>query len=121
MSTSSAPTPAEILESFPEIPTKITGQPTYQTLKQLRMTLKTNAASVETAVGGGIYGHLGLILPYHVYNQIVPPLHAGSNSWIDPINPGINPAIPANAPPELIANYRANHNEARRVWKLSKK
>ena len=45
-------------------------------------------------------------------------MHQGTHSWNNPINPGINPAIPANASPELIANYRANHNELRRLWKL---
>ena len=104
MTSNSVPTPAEILDSFPEVPNKITGPPTYQTLKLLRDVLKTNAASVNTVIGGGTYGHLGLIL--------------GTHSWTDPINPGINPAIPPNMTPELIANYCANHNELRRLCKL---
>ena len=119
MSSTSVPTPAEILDSFPEVPTKISGQPTYSTLKQLQDVLKTNTASVDTVLGGGTYGHLGLILPAHVYDQIVPPLHPGTHAWNDPVNPGVNPAIPVNATPELIANYRANHNELRRIWKLA--
>ena len=94
MTTPSVPTPAEILESFPETPTKIQGLPTYQTLRSLRDVLKANAASVETIIGGGTYGHLGLILPAHVYNNIVPPLHPGTNSWNDPIYPGINRLFP---------------------------
>ena len=119
MTPPSVPTPAEILESFPETPTKIQGLPTYQTLRSLRDVLKTNAASVETIIGGGTYGHLGLILPAQVYNTIVPPLHQGTNSWNDPPYPGINPAIPPNATPELITYYRDNHKEALRTWKLS--
>ena len=118
MSLSSVPSPADVLESFPEIPTKISGQPTYQTLRTLRDVLKTNAASVDTVLGGGTYGHLGLILPPSVYDQIVPPLHPGTHAWVDPVNPGINPAIPANATPDVAADYRANHQELRRVWKL---
>ena len=69
------PTPAEIIESFPETPQRISGPPTSQTLKGLRDTLKTNAAAIETQLGGGLYGHLGLILPAHVYDTIVPPAH----------------------------------------------
>ncbi len=118
MSSQSVPTPAEILDSFPETPTKIPGQPTYHTLRNLRDILKTNAASVETILGGGTYGHLGLILPSAIYDTIVPPLYPGTHSWTDPVNPGLNPAIPPNAPAELIANYRNNHNEIRRTWKL---
>ena len=118
MASPSVPTPAEIIESFPEQPTKIPGLPTYQTLRQLRDVLKTNAASVETIIGGGMYGHLGLILPPHIYNTIVPPVHQGTNSWTDPPYPGINPAIPPNATPEVVTYYRDNHKETMRIWKL---
>ena len=57
-------------------------------------------------------------IPFSVYDQIIPPLHPGTHSWTDPVNPGVNPAIPANATPEIITNRRANHNELRRLWKL---
>ena len=68
-----------------------------------------------------MYGHLGMILPPHVYNSISPPLHPGTNSWNDPHNPGINPAIQPNATPKVVAYYMDNHKETLRIWKLSLK
>ena len=104
----SAPSPAEILESFPATPTKLDCPLTYQTLKDLRDTLKTNAASVDTMIGGGLYGHLGLILPFHVYNTPI-PTQPGTNAWINPVNPGITPAFPPNATDLVITTIKAQH------------
>ena len=70
---SSVPTPRELIESFPEVPQKINGVPTYNSLKQLRQTIKTNAATVDTIYGGGLHGHLGLVVQPNVYNLLVPP------------------------------------------------
>ena len=118
--TSSVPTPAELIDSFPETPSKIIGTPTYNTLKDLGDTLKTNAASVDTLLGGGICGHLGLVLPFHVYNTIVPH-QEGTNAWIDPHYPGLQPAFPLNATNDQIATIKAGHEEQMRLWKLETK
>ena len=42
--------------------TKITGRPNYQLLKKLKDELMANAASVQSNLGGGANGHLGLVL-----------------------------------------------------------
>ena len=73
---------------------------------------------MDTLLGGGICGHLGLVLPFHIYNQIVPH-QAGTNAWIDPVYPGLTPAIPLNSTTEQIAAIRAGHAESMRLWKLS--
>ena len=96
------PSPAEIIESFPEVPAKIVGQPEYSTLKALRQTMKTNAASVPTIYGGGIHGHLGMVLQPNVYNNIVPPINAQVNAWIDPVQPLLVPAYPPQASASVI-------------------
>ena len=57
-----------IIESFQETPKKITGEPTYANLQELRATLKNNATSVDTIHRGGGHQHLGLVLPTHIYN-----------------------------------------------------
>ena len=116
--TSSVPTPAEILDSFPETPTRIDGIPTYNTLKTLRDSLKTNAAAIDTMIGGGIYGHLGLILPPAIYDTIVPPAHPGQHAWVDPVNPGLFPAFPPQATDTEREQIKTNHNELKRLWKL---
>ena len=60
-------------------PQKINGMPTYSELKQLRQTIKNNAASVDTIYGGGLHGHLDLVVPANFYNMIVLPLHPQVN------------------------------------------
>ena len=43
-------------------PTPIIGTPTNKTLKRLKQELRANAANVESDLGGGDHGYLGLIL-----------------------------------------------------------
>ena len=73
---------------------------------------------MDTLLGGGICGHLGLVLPFHVYNTIVPH-QASTNAWIDPHYPGLQPAFPLNATEDQIAPIKARHAEQMRLWKLS--
>ena len=43
-------------------PTPIRGAPTNKSLKRLLAELRANASSVETELGGGDHGYLGLVL-----------------------------------------------------------
>ena len=43
-------------------PTPIRGVPAYKTLNLLKLELQANASSVETDLGGGNHGCLGLVL-----------------------------------------------------------
>ena len=117
MSTS-VPSPKDIIKSFPDVPQKINGMPTYSELKQLRQTIKNNAASVDTIYGGGLHGHLGLVVLVNVHNMIVLPLHPQVNTWVDPVHPGLVPAYPPNANNNVIENIRAAHKEQLRCWNL---
>ena len=42
-------------------PTPIQGTPTNKTLKRLKTELRANASSVESDLGGGNHGYLGLV------------------------------------------------------------
>ena len=67
--------------------TRLHGQPVYESLQTLLTELKANASSVPTTIGGGLYGHLGLILSdvrYATLPNTVP--------WVSPANPG--PFVP---------------------------
>ena len=73
---------------------KVHGQPTYETLQTLSTEVKANAASVPSTLGGGLYGHLGLIMSDERYATL-----ANSVPWVTPGNPGpFNPPNPATAP-----------------------
>ena len=43
-------------------PTPISGEPTNKALKRLKNELRANASSVESDLGGGDHGYLGLVL-----------------------------------------------------------
>ena len=52
--------------------TQIHGEPTYETLTALFNHLKANTCSVQTSLGGGQHGYLGLVLSPAQYNTITP-------------------------------------------------
>ena len=118
--TTNIPTYTELIESFPDVPTHHEGPPTYLSLKSLRDSLKVNAASVESTLGGGAHGHLGTILPFATYNQIVPPPPGQINSWNDPVFPGATPNIPAGTSTHIAANRRDTFLARTKTWKLNK-
>ena len=70
--------------------TRIHGQPTYETLQTLSTEIKANASSVPSTLGGGHYGHLGLILSDDRYATL-----AHTVPWVSPANPG--PFVPPAA------------------------
>ena len=53
-------------------PTPIHGAPTNKTLKRLKAELRANASSVESELGGGDHGYLGLVLTNMEYASIQP-------------------------------------------------
>ena len=53
-------------------PTPIHGTPTNKTLKRLKTELRANASSVESELGGGDHGYLGLVLTDAEYARITP-------------------------------------------------
>ena len=57
-------------------PTPIQGTPTNKTLKRLKTELRANASSVESDLGGGDHGYLGLVLTDVKYASIRPALPA---------------------------------------------
>ena len=87
--------------------TKVVGQPTYESLQLLSTEIKANASSVPSTLGGGLYGHLGLILSDERYATL-----AHSVPWVTPQNPGpFDPPNPATA---------AQIEAAKDVWRERK-
>lgn len=65
-------------------PTYIQGIPTHKSLKRLKTELRANASSVESDLGGGDHGYLGLVLSATEYANIRPPPPA----FVPPAFPG---------------------------------
>ena len=55
-----------------KIPNPIHGEPSYKSLKRLKTELRANASSVDTDLGGGDHGYLGLVLSDAEYTRITP-------------------------------------------------
>jgi hypothetical protein len=75
----------DIIASFPHpiLPT-VQGEPDYQTIHAIRKLLQANAQAIDTHLGGGALGHLGLIISYASYAMVYPTTEAGPNLWISP-------------------------------------
>jgi hypothetical protein len=67
-----------VIASFPHpiLPT-VQGEPDYQTIHAIRKLLQANARAVDTHLGGGALGHLGLIVSDVSYAMIAPATEAG--------------------------------------------
>ena len=84
--------------------TKVLGQPTTQDIDLLEDELTAIASSFPTSLGGGMYGHAGLLKSALDYDQLAP-----GTPFIAPINPGIYPA--GNIPAAQRGQREAEHKE----------
>ena len=113
MTSTSVPTEAEYIDSFPNPNLqKIEGIPTYETLKKLRSELSENAATIPSTRGGGAHGYLGVVLPDPIYTVV-----SGGVNFVLPNNPGLQPQIPVNATAAQIAERQRQHAISLREWK----
>jgi hypothetical protein len=64
----------DVMASFPHpiLPT-VEGEPDYQTIRATRKFLQSNSRAIDTHLGGGTLGHLGLIISDASYAMIAPP------------------------------------------------
>ena len=68
---------------YPEL-TQIIGEPTTSSLIVILKEVRANASSVQSDLGGGEDGHLGLVCSNEVYEDLVPMVIP----YIRPDNPG---------------------------------
>jgi hypothetical protein len=69
------------------------GEPDYQTIHAIRKLLHANAQEIDTHLGGGSLGHLGLIVSDAVYTIIAPTGENGPILWTNPTAPGRAPKV----------------------------
>ena len=93
-------TPIDYANAYFPTPTlpRIVGQPNFEKLRALKKALKANAASVQSDLGGGLYGHLGLVLDDATYYRLT------NSHYVTPVHPG----------PLTIAENTALHEAVRR-------
>jgi hypothetical protein len=99
----------DVMENFhhPVLPT-VQGEPNYQTIHATRNFLQANSRAIDTHLGGGTLGHLGLIISDASYAMISPTADAGPTLWITPQAPGRAPANTDGTSAQISA--------ARHIW-----
>ena len=70
----------------------ISGEPEYESLNKLTQSLYDNAATLQTTLDGGRYGHVVLIMNYIMYATLVT-----GTPWEDPDKPSTIPTIATNS------------------------
>jgi hypothetical protein len=99
----------DVLASFPHpILSSVEGEPDYQTIHATRKFLQANSRAIDTHLGGGTLGHLGLIVSDAAYSNIAPPTAEAPEFWVTPNAPG-----PA---PEETDGTAAQLSAARHLW-----
>ena len=99
------------LFEHPEL-TRIVGEPSTATLITLQAEVRDNAQSVQSDLGGGANGHLGLVCSDTTYQALVPD----STPYIRPENPG-RLQMENDMTQYQIAQVRDEHAEATRVFR----
>ena len=92
--------------------TKIHDVPTYSSLKMIKDEIKANASSVQSDLGGGRHGYLGLVLTPAEYAAV------SNIPFVRPINP-LPLVIPAGTANYESTRLREDHKELRRVFRES--
>ena len=93
------------------IPTPIQGEPTYKSIKRLKNELRANASSVDTDLGGGDHGYLGLILNEVEYTRVAP-----QTPFLAPDFPG-ELLIPRGTDPVDALNIREKHKRDMGIYR----
>jgi hypothetical protein len=99
----------DVMASLPHplLPT-VEGEPDYQTIHATRKFLQANSRAIDTHLGGGTLGHLGLIISDASYAMIAPTTEAGPTLWETPQAPGRAPANTDGTAAQISA--------ARHIW-----
>jgi hypothetical protein len=99
----------DVMASFPHpiLPT-VEGEPDYQTIHATRKFPQANSRAIDTHLGGGTLGHLGLIISDASYAMIAPPTSEEPTLWVTPNSPGRAPATTDGTAAQISA--------ARHIW-----
>ena len=92
--------------------TRIIGEPSTATLIDLRNELRCNAQSVTTTLGGGKYGHLGLVMSDTLYATL-----PNTAPYVRPAYPGPFRVSNANATEAEITQEKSDYDESMRLWR----
>jgi hypothetical protein len=91
--------------------TTIQGLPSFDDLYKMEKEIFANAMSVQTTLGGGEYGHLGLVMQDTEYTNL-----PSATTYVRPENPGVL-TIPTDATQHSTATQKSYHDlKLRMFW-----
>jgi hypothetical protein len=96
----------DVMASFPHpiLPT-VEGELDYQTIHTTRKFLQANSRAINTHLGRGTLGHLGLIISDASYAMIAPPTAEEPTFWETPNAPGRAPATTDGTAAQISATH----------------
>jgi hypothetical protein len=103
----------DVLASFPHpiIPT-VEGEPDYQTIHATRKFLQANSRAIDTHLGGGTLGHMGLIVSDASYSNISTPTAVAPTFWETPNAPGRAPSTMDGTAAQISAAHHVWEEDA---------
>jgi hypothetical protein len=79
----------DVIASFPHpVLPSVPGEPDYHNLHAIHKMLRANTRSIDTHLGGGAFGHLGIIISDIAYEGI-----SLLTAWVNPTFPGRAPVV----------------------------
>jgi hypothetical protein len=89
---------------YPVLPT-VQVEPDYQTIHATRKFLQENSRAIDTHLGGGTLGHLGLIISDASYAMIAPPTAEEPTLWVSLTAPGRAPETTDGTAAQISATH----------------
>jgi hypothetical protein len=107
----------DVMASFTQtvLPT-VQGEPYYQTIHATRKFFQANSRAIDTHLGGGTLGHLGLIISDASYAMIAPTTEAGPTLWKTPQAPGRAPANTDGTAAQISAARHILEEDVQTYW-----
>jgi hypothetical protein len=96
----------DVLVSFPLtiLPT-VEGEPDYQMIHATIKFLQVNSRAIDTPLGGGTLGHLGIIVSDTAYSNTAPSTAESPIFWVSPNAPGWAPSTMDGTAAQLSAAH----------------
>jgi hypothetical protein len=96
----------DVMASFPHplLPTA-QGEPDYQKIHATRNFLQANSRAIDTNLGRGTLGHLGLIISDASYALISPTTNDEPTLWVTPPAPGRAPNMTDGTAAQISAAH----------------
>jgi hypothetical protein len=98
-----------------KLPT-VQGEPDNQTIHATRKSLQANSRAIDTHLGGGTLGHLGLIISNASYAIIAPKTDVGPTFWITTQGPGRAPSNMDGTAAQISAARQFWEEDVQTYW-----